>query len=137
MGVNFDFLILHFSGMDPICDMFIRIKNAKHAGKDTVLIPYSKFKYEIAKALLRASFVSEIERRGKRVKKMLEIAFGDRGISNVRLISKPGRRIYTSAKIGRRQSHGGTLFLSTPKGVLTAAEAAGERVGGELLAEVW
>lgn len=123
--------------MDPISDMFIRIKNAKRAGKSAALIPYSKFKYEIARALLRASFVSEVERKGKRVKKMLEVIFGDRGLNDVRLISKPGRRIYTPAKIERRQSHGGTLILSTPKGVLTAAEAAGERVGGELLAEVW
>lgn len=117
--------------------MFIRIKNAKRAGKNTVLVSYSKFKYEIARTLLRASFAEGVERKGKRVKKMLEIVFGDRGFSNVRLISKPGRRVYTSAKMQRWRSRGGTLILSTPKGILTSAEAAGERVGGELLAEVW
>lgn len=123
--------------MDPISDMFIRIKNAQRAGKDAALIPYSKFKHEIAKALLRASFVSGVEKRGKRVKKMLEVALGNRGVSDIRMISKSGKRVYAPRAIIRRYSRGGTLFLSTSKGVLTAKEAVGERLGGEVIAEVY
>lgn len=127
--------------MDPISDMFIRIKNAQRAAHETVQFPYSKYKHEIAKALERKGYVGGVERKGKRVKKTLELVLmyheGYPVIHDVRLISKPSRRLYTPYKDLRNPPRGGTLIVSTPKGVLTSEEARKEKVGGELVAEIW
>ena len=127
--------------MDPISDMFIRIKNAQNAGHESVRLPYSKFKYEIARALERGGLVAQVERKGKRVKKILDIGLirhdGKPAITNVELLSKPSRRLYSPYRKLRRASHGGMLIVSTPKGVLSEREAHKEKVGGEVLAELW
>jgi small subunit ribosomal protein S8 len=126
---------------DPISDMFIRIKNAQKAGHPTLRLPYSKFKHEIAKTLQRSGFVGAVERKGKRVKKVLEIQLLAQDeqpmVGGVRLLSKPSRRLYASSRELRRARRGGIVILSTPKGVLTEREAKKENVGGELIAEVW
>lgn len=127
--------------MDPISDMFIRIKNASRAGKESVHIPYSKFKHELLKAIERRGFIAKIERKGKRVRKVLEVALRYENavpvMKDLRLISKPSRRIYASSKnIGRARS-GGMLLLSTPLGVLSGGEARKKKVGGEVVAEIW
>lgn len=127
--------------MDPISDMLIRIKNAQTAGHAAALIPYSQLKHEIARALERAGFVASTERRGKRVRKMLEITL--RGgkdapaIRGVALLSTPGLRRYTSYRELRRAPRGGIYILTTPKGVMSGMEARKEKVGGELIAEIW
>ncbi|MEK7541350.1 MAG: 30S ribosomal protein S8 [Patescibacteria group bacterium] len=126
---------------DPISDMLIRIKNAQTAGHATVLMPYSRFKHEIAKALSRSGFVAGIERKGKRVRKALEVAL--RGgaaapaIRGVKLFSTPGLRRYVPYRALRAAPHGGMYILTTPKGVMSSAEARKEKVGGELIAEIW
>ena len=82
---------------DPISDMLIRIKNAQKAGHESMLIPYSKFKHEIARALEKTKLVGKIERKGKRTHKTLEIELlsknGHPLIEDVRLLSTPGRRV--------------------------------------------
>ncbi|MBI2640772.1 MAG: 30S ribosomal protein S8 [Candidatus Sungbacteria bacterium] len=127
---------------DPISDMFIRIKNAYRAGHKAVLIPYSKFKHEIAKVLERGGFTGKIERKGKRVRKVLEIALrysgnGEPALGGVRLISKPSRRLYSSHRDLSRAREGGTLIISTPQGVMSGKEARKAKVGGEMIAEIW
>lgn len=128
--------------MDPISDMFIRIKNAYRAGHEAVFIPYSKFKYEIAKTMERSGFVGKVDRKGKRVRKVLEVALkynveGEPAVSGVRLISKPSRRLYTPYGGIRRAEHGGSWIISTSQGVMSGPEAKKAKVGGELIAEVW
>lgn len=127
--------------MDPISDMFIRIKNAQKAGHETVQVPYSKFKHEILKVLERSGFIGKIERKGKRVKKSLEadLLYKDEKpvVEEIKLISKPSRRLYANNKSLRTPRHGGIVVISTPKGVLTSKEAKKEKVGGELIAEIW
>lgn len=123
--------------MDPISDMFIRLKNAQRAGHEAVQIPYSKFKHEIAKVLEREGFVGAIERKGKRIRKTLEIKLAQKGIEDVRLLSKPSRRLYASYKDISRSKHGGIIIISTSKGVMSAENARKEKAGGELIAEVW
>ena len=127
--------------MDPISDMFIRIKNAQAAGHDTVVIPYSQMKHEIARALERGGFVGHADRKGKRVKKFLEVTLlggTDHPLfRGVRLISTPGRRMYMSYQDVRPAPRGGMIILTTPKGILSGKEARKEKVGGELIAEVW
>ena|SRR3989344_907856 len=127
--------------MDPISDMIIRIKNAQKAGHETVQVPYSKFKHEIAKVLEKRAMLGKIERKGKRVRKFLECELmyknGEPVVHNAKLISKPSRRLYTSLKKIPKPSHGGLILLSTPKGVMSEVEARREKVGGEIIAEIW
>ena len=127
--------------MDPISDMLIRIKNAQTAGHEMVRFSHSKFKYEIARTLETNGFVGAIEHRGKRVKKMLEIALrynGDKpAIQGIKLISKPGNRLYASVKDLNTTRRGGIIIISTPKGVMSSKDARKQKVGGMLIAEVW
>lgn len=127
--------------MDPISDMLIRIKNAQAAGHEMVRLSHSKFKYEIARALEANGYIGTIDRKGKRVKKILEIGLLYKNelplINGVKLISKPSNRIYASVKELHTARSGGVLLLSTPKGVMSAREARKQKVGGMLIAEVW
>lgn len=127
--------------MDPISDMFIRIKNAQNAGHDTVQLPYSRMKHEIARALERTGFVGHAERKGKRIKKYLDLALitdeKGRGVQGIKLLSTPGRRVYVSYKDVRVASHGGVVLLTTSKGIMSGEEARRDKVGGQLLAEIW
>ncbi|MEK7099039.1 MAG: 30S ribosomal protein S8 [Patescibacteria group bacterium] len=127
--------------MDTIADMLIRIKNAQTAGHDTVLMPYSQLKQEIAKALERGGFIAGTDRKGKRVRKILEVTLrggkNTPAIRGVKLLSTPGLRRYLPYRALRRAPHGGIYILTTPKGVMSGSEARKQKVGGELIAEIW
>lgn len=132
--------------MYPIADMLISIKNAQNANKERLLVPFSKSKFEIARILKESSFVSEIERKKKKVKKteqnFIEIKInqkeGARAISDIKLISKPSRRVYTPKQgIQPVMSGHGVAILSTSKGMMSGEEARKQNLGGELIAEVW
>ena len=129
--------------MDPIADMFTKIRNAQAVKKETVSIPYSKIKMEIAKILLKEKYIKEINRRGKKNKKSIELSlsYGKKGegvIKHISRISKPSRRVYMPVKKIRpvRQGYGMMIF-STPKGLLTDKEAKKEMVGGEVICKIW
>lgn len=128
---------------DPIADMIIRIKNAVLAGKDTVSVPYSGFKYAIAEKLKRRGYVSELTPRGKKSGKTIELvlartAEGIFRVSDVRRISRPGRRVYVGAADLKPVRGGtGTQMVSTSKGVFFGDEARKDGTGGELLFEIW
>ncbi len=134
--------------MDPVTDMLNRIWNAQAVFKDKVLIPFSKFKFEIAKLLAREGFVVSVGKRGRKERRMIEIwlkyEISETGkkekgvIDGFRRISKPGQRIYSSAKeIIKNKKRKGLLVISTSKGVITAKEAKKENIGGEVLFEIW
>ncbi len=129
--------------MDTISDMIIRMKNATMAGKTSVSIPYSKFKSAIAEKLKARGFFSDVAYRGKNVQKTIECTFAktEKGFyrfSDVRRVSKLGKRVYVSSKeIARVRGGFGFSILSTPKGVLFGDEARKEGVGGEVLFEIW
>ena len=125
---------------DPISDFFIRIKNAQKAGHETVQIPYSRFKHEIARALERSGFVGKAEKKGRRVRVLeLTLLYHNRVplLRDVKLFSTPSRRLYTSYRTIPSASRGGAILLTTPKGVLNNKEARKEKVGGQLLVEIW
>ena len=126
--------------MDPISDFFIRIKNAQRAGHQTLQISYSKLKHELAKAFERAGLVGKVDKRGKRIRKTLEICLlyleGRPAISDLRLISKPGRRLYSSYQDLKSTRDRSIVFLSTSKGVLSGSEAKKIKAGGELMVEI-
>jgi len=129
--------------MDTIGDLIVRLQNAGAVGKATVSVPFSNFKLAIAEKLKNVGYVRGVEKKGKKVRKTIDIALkyderGKHAISGARRISKPGRRIYHSVLQIHPVRYGhGALFLSTPKGVMTDAEARKEKVGGEALFEIW
>ena len=127
---------------DPITDMLNRIKNAQAVFHQTVDIPFSNLKYEIAKILEKQGFVEKIEKKGKKVKKFIEITlkYDNKvpAISGLKRISKPGQRIYLPAKKIKSVRRGyGIAIISTSKGLMTDKEARKQKLGGEILCEIW
>ena len=125
--------------VDSIADMLNRIRNSQAVSHPTVSFPFSKLKYEIAMILKKEGFVREVEKKGKKQKKTLEISLKyPPVISNLKRISKPGRRIYVPAKqIKRVQAGYGIAIISTSKGLMTNKEARKRKLGGEILCEIW
>ena len=128
---------------DPLADFLIRIKNASAAGKDAVSVPFSKFKFEIASLLAKEGFLASVERRGKKVKKTLDVTlkYDDNQVpevTDVKRVSKLGKRVYVGVADIKPVRYGhGLLVLSTPKGILTDREAKKQKVGGEALFKIW
>ncbi|OGZ10900.1 MAG: 30S ribosomal protein S8 [Candidatus Lloydbacteria bacterium RIFCSPHIGHO2_02_FULL_51_22] len=128
--------------MDPIADTLIQIKNAGAVGKETVMVPHSKFRYAVLQALLKEGYIGSLEKKTRKQRKIIEVGLlyeeGKPRIGSVKRISKPSRRLYTGARNVWRVRQGfGDLFLSTPGGILTQKEARKQRIGGEVLFEIW
>ena len=128
---------------DPIADMLIRIKNAAMVGKVSVSVPYSKIKSEIAGIMKEKEYLSSVESRGRKNRKFLELEIsydpsGEAKLHDVARISKLSKRVYKKASELRPVKEGfGLSVISTPKGLKTDAEARKEKVGGEVLCEIW
>lgn len=137
---------------DPITDMLNRIRNAQAVFHLTVEIPFSNLKYEILKILEKQRFIEKIEKKGKKTKRTIEItlkylpaeALAKAGenktpaISGLKKISKPGQRIYMSSKEIKPPRGGyGIAIISTSKGLMTGKEARKQKIGGEVLCEIW
>ncbi len=128
---------------DPVGDLIIRLKNAGAVKHASVSLPFSNFKLAIAEKLKDAGYVTGVDKKGKKVKKTLEVtlkynADGTPFIEGVKRVSKPGRRMYKSVHEIMRVRYGhGSLILSTPQGIKTDKEARKEKVGGEALFEIW
>jgi len=128
--------------MDPIADMLTSIRNAQAVLKETVVIPYSEIKFEIAKVLKKENFIEKIEKKGRKTRKSIEIKlkYDDKepAISSLKRISKPGQRIYTAAgKIRKVRDSYGIAIISTSKGLMTNKEARKQNLGGEIICEIW
>jgi small subunit ribosomal protein S8 len=133
---------------DPIADMLTRIRNALMAGHQTVSIPSSKIKVEIARIMEQEGFVAgfeerEVEGKFDRALRIQLKYVGKRRerrpvINELRRVSRPGRRVYVGKKkIPWVRSGIGLAILSTPKGVMSGVRARKLGVGGEILCEVW
>lgn len=128
--------------VDPISDMLNRIKNAQAVKKETVEVPFSKIKFEIGKILERTGFLQKVDLKAKRTRRSIELTLGYKdglpAVTGVKRISKPGQRMYAPvtglSKSGRRK---GFAIVSTSKGLMTAGEARKQRLGGEILCEIW
>lgn len=129
--------------MDKISNLIINIKNAGNVNKEHASVPFSKFKMEVAFKLQKEGYLKSATKKGKKVKKTIEIEIlykedGSPKIIDVVRISKPSKRVYYGAKDIRTVKGGrGTLILSTPKGILTDKEAKKENIGGEALFKIW
>lgn len=127
---------------DPIADMLTRIKNAIMAKHKEVKIPHSKMKEKIAEILKREGFIENYEVIGEIPKKEILIKFkiykGENAITDLKRISKPGRRIYVSKdEIPWVMNGLGIAIISTSKGILTDREARKNKIGGEVICYVW
>jgi small subunit ribosomal protein S8 len=128
---------------DPIADMLTRIRNGALARHDRVEMPHSKLKEHVADVLKLEGYVDDVRVSEGEDPKMLTVVlrYGrDRqsAIDGLRRVSTPGRRVYVRHdRIDRVCSGMGISILSTSRGVMTDREARRQRVGGELLCEVW
>lgn len=129
--------------MDPVADMLIRIKNAQASKREAVLFPYSGIKLEISKTLERAGYIGNVERKNRKGGKIVEVKLlydesGGPKISGAKRVSKLSRRVYRGWRDIYSPKNGfGIALYSTPKGIKTDREARKEKVGGELLFEIW
>ena len=128
--------------MDPLADMFIRIKNGYRAGQPSVVLPYSRLKAEVARLLEARRYIAEWEKKGRKVRKFIEVRLRYDGtrpaMQDIRRISKPSQRIYVGRREIRPVRQGmGLLIISTPRGVMSGEEARKSGLGGEMIAEVW
>lgn len=127
---------------DPVSDMIIGLKNAQMAGRPLVIVSFSNFKLAIAELLKQEGYLKSITKKGKKVKKFLELELasgvGAKIITDVKRVSKPSRRMYHDAKEVKsvRQGYGLAVY-STPKGVLTDKAARAAKVGGEILFNIY
>lgn len=127
---------------DPLGDLLTRIRNGQRARKDSVLTPASKLRVRVLDVLQREGYIrgySE-EQMGPAAGIRIELKYfeGQPAIKHVARISKPGRRVYSGAQELPRVRNGlGITIVSTPRGVLSDAEARDQNVGGEVLAEVF
>ena len=129
---------------DPIADMLTRIRNASIAKLETVDIPYSKIKTEIAKILNEEGYTRNFEtRKEKYVNGIIRVHLKyskDRksSISGIKRVSKPGLRVYAEkGRIPRILGGLGTVLMSTSKGILTGTQAKEIGIGGEVICSVW
>jgi len=129
---------------DPIADMLTRIRNANIAGHERVEIPSSKVKIEIARILAEEGFIRNYRLIEDRKQGILRIylKYGntkkENVITNIRRISKPGRRVYVKADSLPRVYGGlGIAILSTSSGVKTTSQCRSDKIGGEVLCYVW
>ena len=127
---------------DPLGDLLTRTRNGQRAKKDSVLSPASKLRAHVLEVLQREGYIrgfSEDE-TGKHKQLRIELKYfeGEPAIKHVARVSKPGRRVYSGSKELPIVRNGlGITIVSTPRGVLSDAEARTHNVGGEVLAEVF
>ncbi|MDQ0418195.1 small subunit ribosomal protein S8 [Croceifilum oryzae] len=128
---------------DPIADMLTRIRNANMVRHESLEVPASRMKREIAEILKREGFIRDAEYVEDSKQGVLRIflkygASNEKVISGLKRISKPGLRVYAkSTEIPRVLRGLGIAIISTNKGVMTDKEARQQNVGGEVLAYIW
>lgn len=128
---------------DPLGDMLTRIRNGLLARKDAIRAPASKQRQRVLDVLEREGFILGYERNelgNNKAELVIRLKYheGDPAIRQIRRVSKPGRRIYSGVSELPRVANGlGISIVSTPKGVLSDAEAREQNVGGEVICTVF
>ncbi len=132
---------------DPISDMLTRIRNAQSVKKTDLVFPFSKFKYKLAQLLVEEGWVQSVEKialkKGSGSFDQLKIVLkynksGKPIIMSLKRISKPGRRLYTDYKNLPYVLNGlGIVIISTSRGLFTDKKARKEKIGGEIICEIY
>jgi len=123
-------------------DLITKIKNAQHARKESLKVPYSKNKEAIVDILTKNGYLDAFEKKGRGFKKFLEIKLkyynGEGAIHGVKFLSKPSRHLYYQVKDIKPVKKGyGILLISTSKGIMDGKTAKRQHLGGEALFEIW
>jgi len=127
---------------DPISDMLTRIRNAQAVLRKTVVIPFSVFKFNLAEILSKEGLIGEITVKGRKIRKTINIELKYKEnkplIKSIKRISKQGQRIYIKKDELKpiRQGYGITI-ISTSNGLMTNKEAQKNRLGGEVICEIY
>ncbi len=128
---------------NPSADTIVRIKNALAVSHMTVDVPFSKFRYQLVKVLEKEGYIKKVEKKGKGKNKVLEVSFNKKRGEDapesfqIRMVSKPGQRIYTrSREIKSIRGGLGTEIISTSQGLMSGKEARKKNLGGELICEI-
>ena len=127
---------------DPIGDMIARVKNAQARNHKKVELPSSNFKAKIANILKNEGFIKDFKVESEEKKSVLSLELkyhsGNPVISNFERVSKPGRRIFSSAESLPKINNGlGIAIISTPKGVMSDMDARKQKLGGEVICKVF
>jgi len=128
---------------DPIADLLTRMRNANQAYHEKVDIPFSKMKQEVVRLIKEEGFVRNYRMLEGQPQGTLRVflKYGpnrERVIKDLKRVSKPGRRIYTSAESIPKVLNGlGVAILSTSQGIMTGRQASRARLGGEVLCYIW
>lgn len=126
-----------------VTDLLTKIKNAQKAKKELLKVPYSNLDFAVAEVLAKNNYLDNAAKKGRMPKRIIEIKLkydkdGSGVINEIRILSKPSRRLYSGYKKLIRVKQGyGLGIISTPKGIMTTKEAKKEKVGGQLLFEIW
>lgn len=129
--------------MDQVSDFLIRIKNGYLAGQKEMVLPYGKFKKELADILLKNDYLAAVSVEGKKpAEKSLRLKLKYKNklpsVKDVRRISKPGRRVYAGAgNIPRVKLGFGITIVSTSGGLLIDRKAREKKLGGEVICQIW
>ncbi len=127
---------------DPIADMLTRIRNALAVRAEQVRMPHSKIKQSLADILVENKYIvsSTVEGEGIEKSLVLNIAGAEMQspITEIKRVSKPGRRVYAKVKdIPTVKQGRGLVIVSTSKGVMTGADARAQQLGGEVLCQIY
>ena len=127
---------------DQVADLITRIRNAIMVNKTEIRVPTSKLKLAVAEGLKSAKFIDDVEVEEGTPRGTLHVIINKENenarIEGIEKVSKPGRRVYTSAdEIPKVKSGRGVVLISTSKGIMTGEEARKARLGGEILVKVY
>ena len=124
--------------MDPVANMLVSVKNGYLAKKTRISVPFSKFKYEIAKVLESEKFVAKVTKGNNQILIDLSYEDGKPKITDIKRVSKLGLRVYEKNKNLKKIKGGrGILIITTPKGLMTGEQGKTKKLGGEVICQVW
>jgi len=123
-------------------DLIVKIKNAQAVKKESIKTPYNKYDEAVAVVLAKNNYVSAVSKKGRNPKRILELELkyedGKGVVNGVKILSNPSRKLYVGYKDIKKVKQGyGILVLSTPKGIMTGGEARKQKLGGQVLFEIW
>ncbi|HEY1252475.1 MAG TPA: 30S ribosomal protein S8 [Thermoanaerobaculia bacterium] len=128
---------------DPLSDLFTRLRNGMRAGHDRVDVPASRLKESVLKVLEEEGFVASYRREQKDGRPFLRVGLkydgdGEPIVAGIERVSRPGRRVYAKAEAIPEVLGGlGIAIVSTSRGIVTDKKARAQRLGGEVLCNVW
>lgn len=127
---------------DQVADLITRIRNAVKVNKNEILVPTSKLKAGVIEVLAKNGYIATYEVVEEKPRNLLKVTINEAGtkakINEITKVSKPGRRVYSSAdELPVVKSGRGMIIVSTSKGLMTGREAKKNRLGGEILVKVW